>query len=286
VADTVRVLTRSAATITWQPTDQEGELTAASGTPTVTVTRADGTVILGLTPTLGAGVVSLTIPATSLTEPDQLDVVWLLDAVARGETAVDVVGAPLITETEVRAREPALANVANYPAATIRRAIAEVAARFERSVPAVSFVPRLSVVDTYVTSSRLSIPYYFGRAVRWVQNWQSSAWVDVDYGYANLLEGGGFELTNWYRSGAMRVGFEHGLDAPPPDVKKAAARAVRHVLISPASGLDPRAMSYQPPEGGNVTLATPGLGPWEFGLPDVDAVLKSWRQSHPTLAAA
>jgi hypothetical protein len=74
------------------------------------------------------------------------------------------------------------------------------------------------------------------------------------------------------------VGVEHGRDYPPDDLKRAAVTAIRHQASQGRSGLDARAMSFQPIDGGNVVLATPGLGPWVTGIPAVDEVLKRYAQ--------
>jgi hypothetical protein len=79
----------------------------------------------------------------------------------------------------------------------------------------------------------------------------------------------------------VRIGYEYGLDRPPEDLKKASVQAIRAQLNTFASGIPDRATSLQPFDGGNIVLATPGLGPWITGIPAVDEALKryKWRDA-------
>ncbi len=284
-----RVHRQAAATLAWRPTDSEGELVAATGTPTVTVVRGDGTALVPASaPTIVAGVVNLTLSATELAFVDRLTVTWLLDAVARGTSTVDVVGGVYLTVAELRELEPTLGE-GEFPAAVLRRGRREVESRFERSVQGVAFVPRLSThrfnAKSYAT---VVLPHYFVSAVYWVRYWSDNAWTALTTTDVVVSESGvvrlGPDLAPW--GTLVEIGYVHGLTSPPEDVKRAAALAVRHQVLANRSGIDSRAMSYQPAEGGNVILATAGVGPWEFGIPDVDGVLRSWRDRYPTAMVA
>ena len=82
----------------------------------------------------------------------------------------------------------------------------------------------------------------------------------------------------------VTVGYEHGFQTPPADVVHAAVHAIRYQTNTFRAGITDRAISYQPIEGGNVVIATPGLGPWVTGIPAVDEVLKRYRWSRPVVA--
>jgi hypothetical protein len=59
----------------------------------------------------------------------------------------------------------------------------------------------------------------------------------------------------------------------PSDVRRAAMTAGRVSAQQGRSGVPDRATSMQMPDGGSVTLATPGVGRWRTGIPTVDEVL-------------
>jgi hypothetical protein len=285
-----RVHRQSAATLSWQPTDSEGELATATGTPTVAVTDAQGdAVTVADTPAVASGAVTLDLTAAELADVDRWTITWSLDAVERGQSTVDIVGGVYLTVADVRSLEPSLSDATEYPTATVQRCRREVESRFERSVLAVAFVPRLSVHRfTGSSYATVSLPHYFVTEVRWARYWSAGAWVSLDVSEAVVSDTGvvrlGPECAPY--GSHVEVGYVHGLTSPPEDVKRAAALAVRHQALQNRSGIDSRAMSYQPSEGGNVVLATAGVGPWEFGVPDIDGVLRSWREQYlPVLVA-
>jgi hypothetical protein len=279
-----RVVQYAPATVTWQPTDQDGELIAASGVPTVTVVRSDGTELTGLTPAITAGVVELELDADTLSSLDILTVTWELDGDTRGITKLDVVAPGGVTVAEVRATESSLADQARYPSSKVRAALDVVEAMVE-SVTHTAFTPRLSVAHFYGKGAYVHVlPTLALRRVRWayttVDNIRTDAeTIDLDEVVAN--EAGILVGYWWWKGANVTVGYEHGWDAPPADLRSAICAAVRRRLNTPTAGIDPRAMSYQPPEGGNVVLATPGLGPWVTGIPEIDEVLVRYSSKMP-----
>lgn len=227
---TYRVQRRTAATIVWRPVDQEGEIVDAVGTPTVTVTRADGTALVPAgTPALAAGQVSLPLTVSELATLDRLTVTWLLNGVARAVTTVDVVDGVLATVAELQTLQaPHLDTV---DVALLRTRRDEVWSWFEMHCNR-SFVPRLSVAHGIVGNGPVILPDVDIRALRWVRHrWNpTDAWTEDtsdDYSILDAVAG-----VIDVPCGELEVGYEHGLDSPPPDVVAAAAIGVRLAVSS------------------------------------------------------
>jgi hypothetical protein len=85
----------------------------------------------------------------------------------------------------------------------------------------------------------------------------------------------------WPTSGEVEVGYVHGMNRPPHDVLSATARYIRDILGAGNSSIPDRATTYSDGQGGTTQLATPGLGPFITGIPEVDKVLtdRMWKVS-------
>jgi len=79
----------------------------------------------------------------------------------------------------------------------------------------------------------------------------------------------------------IEIGYEHGMDRPPPDLLDAFMVRMRHRLNLPASGIPDRATSIQTEQGGIMSLSTPGLRGAVTGIPTVDVVLGRRRRTRP-----
>jgi hypothetical protein len=266
-----RIKAATPATLTWQGVDQDGE-PADPGTVTVAVSRADGSAVLPAgTATSGTGndprAVALTVAQTE--QLDDLTVTWSAAGTAVDTTHVEIVGRFYVSVAEVRAIEDSLGDRIDDNPATIKRCRAEVETTIEQ-VCRQAFVPRFSVLQ--LPADRvLRIPNL--RAVRWTRT------VPVVSGVAtyNPFDPFGSIYGPWGTDGErVLVGVEHGLDAPPPDLKRAAIMAIRRQVMLNKSGVDPRAISYTGPSGEVQRFPTPGLGPWVTGLPYVDEVLQRY----------
>lgn len=279
----VRVVQRSTATISWQPTDQYGDLVAATAPVTATVTRADGTTI-AVTPTIVGTAAEIALSAVDTAELDRLSVVWSIGGVVRGETRVDVVGGVYASVADVVALQPALTQV---PPATIRRAVTTIEATVD-NVCDTAFVPRFGTSRLYArTVGELAVDVFDLRRLRWAYTTVGTTRTDIVAASLDesVVDPSGVITGRWWYTGAdITVGYEYGQDAPPADLVEAVALAVRRRVLSSSSGLDDRAMSYTTPEGVNVSLVTPGLGPWVTGIPEVDQVLQRRRRERIVFA--
>jgi hypothetical protein len=282
-----RILKGVAASLTWQPVDADGSAADPSGTVTVDVTRADGTVIATAAATTGTGSAprAYALAATANTRTDYLEVVWKVDGVARATTWVEAVGGFYASVDEIRASDPTtLGDTTKYPSTRVLRARWETEVEFERIVGA-PFVPRLSRgrYDGTGTSCLVLSPPLL-RSVRSVRFYSSGSTyaADSDTNVASIFadETGEARYTNGATFVAGRnnvlVDSEHGFDRPPADVLEAFMMRVRSRLNMHRSGIPDRATTYTQTGGGTFALATPGASWYETGIPDVDATLRRY----------
>jgi hypothetical protein len=289
----VRAVIGAPVTLTYSPVDYTGEPSLVDpGTVTVGVVRSDQTELVAPgTATSVSGVSrTLTLTAAQTAQLDRLTVTWTASAVTVGTTVVDLVGAPYLTVAELRAFEPSLVDATTNPVDRLVRARLEVEDMFERSIGTLAFVPRFGVaqVDNRNGSNVVRLPHYFMRLVRWVKYGPGDGTLydfdPVELGYVAADPAGIATLNpgSWPQ-GRLLVGYEHGMDAPPSEVKRQAALATRRQMNQHKSQVDARATTYQSVEGGTVGLATPGLGPWVTGVPSIDELLKSYRVRYPSM---
>lgn len=263
-----RIVAATTATLEWQGIDQYGE-PGDPGTVTVSVVRSDGSVVLAAgTATLGSAANPRTVALTP-TQTAQLDVltaIWSSGGVALATTTHEVVGGVYATLAEIRAVEDSLAGTTDFTDVTLRRCRSEVEATIEQ-VTHQAFVPRFSVVE--VPAGR-PLRVVNLRSVRWSRIAPNDdVWVDTD----PLWDPFG-QFVN--ADARALVGVEHGLDAPPYDLKRAAMIAVRRQAGLSRSAVSSRALSYTTPQGEVQRFPTPGLGPWITGIPDVDEVIRRY----------
>lgn len=278
---TQRIVANAAAVIEWQSVDQDGEPADPSGTVTVGVVRSDGSQVVaaGTATTTPASdstkrTRALTIADTALL--DVLTATWTAAGQTIGVTTHEVVGGVYASVTEIRGIEDSLADTTDDVTADIKRCRAEVESMIEQ-VCQQAFVPRFSVIA--VAADR-QIRWANLRAVRWTRVVPNDGTIAIPGGTANLA--GPWSSSPWdspWGAGGTSVilaGIEHGLNAPPADLKRAAVRAIRQQVNASKSAVSARAMSYQSPSGEIQRFPTPGLGPWVTGIPDVDETIQRY----------
>jgi hypothetical protein len=139
-----RIVAGTAATLTWQAVDQNGE-PADPGTTTVAVSGSAGAVILAAgTSTTAVGTTrTVAIPAQDV---DDLTVTWTgADATATG--GVDVVGGVYFTVAQLREWERSLSSGQDYTPADVIAKRIETETLFEQRTMQ-AFVPRFTVLTT------------------------------------------------------------------------------------------------------------------------------------------
>jgi hypothetical protein len=249
-----------------------------TGTPTVDVRRSDGTAVTVGSVTGAATEWTYTIPSTSLTELDKITETWTAVSGGVNQEFVDyieVAGGYLFSLDELEAR--LTDTTATYTDAQLADARTYAETEIEREIN-IALVPRFGTyrggADGY---GSFRIPVYGLRAIRWVNTY--TAGVATAYSASQLLAlelGEGTVYGGYWPAGYrnVEVGFEHGLDTPPPGAKEAClVLAEQHIVQGP---IDDRA-TQRASEFGPVNLATPGMFGSRFGIPVVDAFCTSAR---------
>jgi hypothetical protein len=283
-----RFVVGSAASMTWQPTNSEGDAADPGLAVTVGVVRSNGDeVIAPGTATTGTTTAprAIVIPLSELTQLDILTATWAVGGVDVATTTAEVVGGVYASVSAIKALESAI----TASDAAVKVARAEVEQMFEDACNR-AFVPRFRV-DLLQSSGtfRLFVRRPEVRRVAWVEeiDWQGVAKPipvnEVEVGTDGVLRRLG--SLPWPDSSArVRVAYEYGLDRPPADLVRLMVQVVRARLNLFSSGLPDRAVQFSPIEGGSVTLATPGVGGWITGMPEVDEALKRYRWTDAGIA--
>ena len=279
-----QILAGTAASLSWQPVDSDGE-PADPGVVTVGVSSSSGsTVVAAGTATLGTAsaerAVAVTVAQTA--QVDLLTATWKVGATTVATTVHEIVGDYLLTRAEFVAREPKMSTVAP---ATFSRHRREVDALFTRATKR-GLTPRFAVERVTSRGSRnLILRYPDLRVVRWANHVADDGTVTaVTVGSIGPASAGIASLPDGWPCGVIEIGYEHGMDRAPFDVVGAAARYTRYVIGGGTSSVPDRATSYADGSGGVTQLATPGLGPFTTGIPEVDEVLVAYEWKVPGLA--
>lgn len=274
-----RILQNSVATISSQILDSTGA--AASPTDaTVTITRADGTIMADAEPAvLGASSVFSYVLSTAETALlDRLTIEWTATNVGTTITYVEIVGGFFFTVPEARLVKP-LDETSTYTASSI----VEMRTTVEDAIEEYTgpLVPRYALETFSGRSSRyygtyanagpvLTKPYV--RTIRSVMMddtaLTSSELALLDLNGASVT---GYPWTTGYHN--VTIGYEYGRDYPPERIKRAALLLAKSWLV--AGPVDDRTQTFTSTEGGTYALATPGRGGSIFGLPEVDAAVQA-----------
>lgn len=280
-----RIVAGTAPSLSWQLIDGTGE-PADPGTVTVTVTRADGTVLATSAATSGTGTAARTYALTvaQMATLDRLMVTWVSSGTTLATTEVDVTASPWFSNAELRAQEPSLAQTAAYPADVITTARLYVEAFFER-VCHRRFVPGYDLrwVEG-ATSTSLVLPHPEVRKVRSAALYNDPAGTSV--ATLTLTELNAIPAapsgviaryaTTW-ATRWVKIGYEHGFTTPPPDVKRAAMRLTREILNEAKITSPDAAVSWNSTDlGWSAVFVTPGVRGAHTRLPQVNEVLDAW----------
>ncbi len=271
-----RILRGTTATLRWTKLDADGSPTAAVPTTTVEVRRADGNVLVAAGTATQAGssaserTFALTSAQTALL--DVLTAVWTDGDVVQ-ETRVEIVGGFYFSLAQARSVDRSLEDVSRYPTAEVLATRQEVEEEFE-AICEVSFVPRFRRV---VLRGR-ALPDPLVRRIRSV-NVGGVAYTAAQVAAVSFDPAG---IVNLPTRGEATIEYEHGWDAPPADLRRAAITRLRSRLNAAKSAIPERATSFSFTEGGGYRLDTPGEH--KTGIPDVDAVLERYQRRSPVVA--
>lgn len=269
----------------------------------VTITRADGTAvatnqIVSQHPATGAYEWQLT--TTDTASVDLLTAAWSITLDGTSETFTtshEVVGAFLFTEAELRTfGDRALADATAFPDATIADARDRITDDFERICGA-SFVTRYGQRIRDGADAQVPLQGGFGgfwgtpllgnvptmltlgckrlqrmRAVSVDGTALSQGEVDAIHVFPEgyIIRDGGW---NWGRRNIV-LGFEHGWDRPPPELRRAAMVMARFELVS--SDVGDRTISFSNDMGTFRQAVASAKFP--TGIPFVDSVLERYSE--------
>jgi hypothetical protein len=257
-------------------------------TATVTISRADGTVLHTNASTVdgGTGIFSYTLSAGDTSLLDRLRLQWHIGT-QTFTTYAEIVGGFYFTVAEALAL-PELTGKSAIEIAAVRT-LAEQA--FEDAA-GVAFVPRYERVQVTPGSGALiGLPKSPVRAIRDVSEVTSlgASPVTVTLSEVGYTTEGIYRPNGWtVVPHGVTVGYEFGRDCPPERVKRAVLLLAKNWLID--GPIDDRATGI-PTDGGIITLSTPGQRGVVFGLPEVEAALEQYslipvlREQRPRRAA-
>lgn len=254
-----------------------GVATDPDAPPTVVMTRSDGTVV-----TTGAvvnetpdGTWSVTVAASENSLLDSLTATWTADVSGEDQVYVDfveVAGRLVFTIAEARALKP-LDNTTNYPEAKI----VEMRTTVEDAIEAeygCALVPRYSLETHTINAAGACRLRKVPRVIRSLSIDGTAVTGDsltnIKFDDQGFLSAYGNGYAGWV---TVVVGYEHGLDSPPPRIKMGALRLLRTWLVSGPT--DDRASTFSSADGGTFGLVVPGRGGSIFGLPELDAAINS-----------
>lgn len=277
--------------------EMDGELVAADGSVDVTVTDGSGaTVAAGPATSVDVGTYRFLLPG----QPDLglLTATWEAQIDGTPVVLVDpveVAGAHWWTLAAGRASDGSLADTDRYP--PWRLAEARVEAEIEAEMICDrALVPRYArvVVDGSGTG-QLVLPHPDpDRTLAHIRRIRSAAVTAADGTTTafTVQELAALAVTDdavvrrppgsvWVRGyGNVTIELEYGLDAPPPDLVRAALTAFRVRVHQPRSNIPDRASSFTSAEGGTYRLDMPGAA--RTGIPAVDAVYARYsRRARP-----
>jgi hypothetical protein len=271
---------------------EPADLGDVDGDVTATVTRSDGTVIVtsgNVTGFGSSGPRVRSLPAEAVAEIDWLTVVWSNSGVELHTEIVEVSGPGLGTIAALTGPGP---NFKQYKTEIHRerRAIEDLATRIMKRSPIQRFfVERVSGDG----STDIVLRWPNTLAIKWVKEWNTDG-TSTSFSAAEIADLVVDESGIVYRSDHSawtcghknyEIAYEHGWLDMPHDLRLDLYRAIRYrVGAAKTAGAPDRATSMATFDGVRYTLATPGMGQWSTGLPDVDEKLMGYEFYNPGVA--
>lgn len=187
------------------------------------------------------------------------------------ETEIEVVGRYLFSVLEARNSDDFLSDATTYPGAEIIEYRETVDTEFAR-ITGRSFVPRVTE-RTHISDGTGEFIALIPDAKEVVgATIDGEPVADLSNWTVNTL--GRVTTTDRVANGALvRIKVQYGFSVTPRDIKRVGMIRLRSMIAAESSGIPDRATTWQPEEGGTFRLATPGVGPWKTGIPEVDSTL-------------
>lgn len=278
--------------------DGTGELVDADDPAGVTaaVTDSAGVAVAGSPFAAGrvsTGVYEVAVPAAVTATLDTFEVRWSATIIGQPiapRSGFEVVGGYLFGLADLRALDPVLADEAKFPLTALADAREAAEERLE-TLCAVAFRPRGRRAALSGDGQRtLLLPdveplrLVSASVARW-PGADPQVFDDEDLADITLLEWGAAirQSRGVWPAGERNLSllYEHGLDAPPEPVRRAALVLARAVLVR--SAVPDRATS-ESTDTGTIRYSIAGRdGP--TGFPEVDAVIEQFGRRTPAVGA-
>lgn len=252
------------------------------GVVTVSVTRADGTVLHEdeATTETGSAPRKFALAADDVAVLDELTAQWKSGGTEIAVTKAAVVGGVYCTIAEAKAFNPNLNNETDTDIqAGLRSAENKIEEWCKRA-----FVPRVTVerVDGQ-GDTRLKLRWANLRTVKWARVYSNAtAYTELTASeLAAIPSSTGPVATRTdgqvWPSGNRNVElcYEHGHDQPTTSIARVSAFVAQQDLQRAQQGIDPQAVQYFPAEGGSVMLAQAGRKGVMTGIDWMDEILKT-----------
>jgi hypothetical protein len=247
---------------------------------TVTVTRADGTVLVASTGATGAGtgIYTLALTKAQTEDLDLLTATWSAAGVVLATTHHEIVGGVYFTVAQARLLDRALTleKASNEAMVAGRREVEEQCEAITKQ----AWVPRFRRVELTRTQFRpgyLVLPDPFVRRIRSIDLVDAAgittAWTgdvdDIGPRRDGVITAPG---ATTFDAASLVIAYEHGHDRPPENLVRAGVLHLRHQLglLATSSTMDRATQTSN--DGQTVLLATPGRFGFDTGIPSVDAV--------------
>lgn len=260
----------------------DGVATDATGTPTVSIKRLDGTEVA--TPAVGhpsVGVYTYAVPSQSTLDTLYAD----MTGVVAGVTVtfrdwIEIVGGFIFTLAEARAMPPVL-TLAQWPDEKLAPHRISTENECER-ICGKAFVPRFARVALSGNGKRtILLPRTDVRTIRAVTlDGATVSTAEVKCASDGVLR----RESGYWTEGIANVvvEFEFGMDFPPPDLADAAMLRLRTRLNKGVTEIPARAASFTAAAGGVYRLSTPTRE--KTGYPDVDGAYEKYTVTEASFA--
>jgi len=282
-----RIVAGTAATISFQGVDQDGE-PGDPGTVTVGVVRSDGsTVVNAGTATSGSSTSPRTyaLTAAQTATVDLLTATWKVGSTTVGTTLVEVVGGVFVRIADVRGIDRVVADASIDPLPHLKR-VRSRAEQLIETETGVAWVPRFSTVRLDGNGQgALLLPEMMLRSVRWCRLWTDG----TTYSSLSAAELAAIPADNvgiaWRSDGAswpcgvrnVEIGFEHGYATPNQDIAEACRMLLRDFARLYDNALSTRQTGFSV-DGIWSQVVTASVRGAATSNPEVNAILT--RHSH------
>lgn len=257
--------------------DQDGAAAAVVGTLTANLERVDGTSLATGRATAagtGTGAYTVTLTAAECATLDVIKVTWIEGTTTRATTFHRIVGGFMFSIDDLAAKS-GMSTVTQAEMIVARDWITDV---IEKNT-GVAWVPTYDVEEFFARTSYVHAldrrPVRTVRSVTIDDVAQTVADIDVDRG-SGVLSGVTFHDV-------CSVGYEHGFDAPPADLRDAALEGARDRVLRTSSGLSDRTRAITNDLGVTQQFSYPGPG-HPTGIDSVDAAIRNHDHRVPGIA--